>query len=169
MQAAINAASTYLPRDLPNPPIYSKINPADAPILTLALTSDTLPLSKVEDLADTTLAQKISQVPGRRPGVASAAGRSRRCASRRIPTALAAYGLSLEDLRTALGQANVDQAKGNFDGPRQAYTIGANDQLLSQRRLQAASSSPTATARRCACPTWPRSSTAPRTCSRPPG
>ncbi len=133
VQAAINAASTYLPRDLPNPPIYSKVNPADAPILTLALTSDTLPLSKVEDFADTALAQKISQLPG--VGLVSISGGQK--PSVRIqanPTALAGYGLSLEDLRTALANQNVDQAKGVLDGPRQSYTIGANDQLLSSNQ-----------------------------------
>src|SRR5499433_3180605 len=130
VQAAINAATTYLPRDLPNPPIYSKVNPVDAPILTLALTSDTLPLSKVEDLADTTLAQKISQLPG--VGLVSISGGQRPAVRIQAnPTALAAYGMSLEDLRVALGQANVDQAKGNLDGPRQSFTIGANDQLFS--------------------------------------
>ncbi|HXZ81410.1 MAG TPA: multidrug efflux RND transporter permease subunit [Terriglobales bacterium] len=130
VQAAINAATTYLPRDLPNPPIYNKVNPADAPILTLALTSDTMPLTQVEDLADTTLAQKISQLPG--VGLVSISGGQKPAVRIQAnPTALASYGLSLEDLRTALGQANVDQAKGVLDGPRQAYTIGANDQLLS--------------------------------------
>ncbi len=130
VQAAINAASQLLPRDLPNPPIYSKINPADSPILTLALTSKSLPLSKVEDLADTTLAQKISQLSG--VGLVSISGGQRPAVRIQAnPTALAAYGLSLEDLRVALSQANVDQAKGNFDGPQQAYTIGANDQLVS--------------------------------------
>jgi multidrug efflux pump len=130
VQAEINSASNLLPKDLPNPPIYSKINPADAPVLTVALTSDTLPLQKVEDLADTTLAQKISQLSG--VGLVSISGGQR--PSVRVqanPTALASYGLSLEDLRTALGNANVDQAKGTFDGVHQAYTIGANDQLLS--------------------------------------
>ena len=130
VQAAINAASNLLPRDLPNPPIYSKVNPADAPILTLALTSSTLPLSAVEDLADTTLAQKISQLPG--VGLVSISGGQRPAVRIQAnPTALASYGLSMEDLRVSLSQANVDQAKGNFDGPRQAYTIGANDQILS--------------------------------------
>ena len=115
VQAAINAAGTFLPRDLPNPPIYSKTNPADAPILTLALTSKTLPLSKVEDLADTTLAQKISQLPG--VGLVSISGGQKPAVRIQAnPTALAAYGLSLEDLRAALAQANVNQAKGNFDG-----------------------------------------------------
>ncbi len=130
VQAAINAASNLLPRDLPNPPIYSKINPADAPILTLALTSSELPLSKVEDLADTTLAQKISQLPG--VGLVSISGGQRPAVRIQAnPTVLASYGLSLEDLRVSLGQANVDQAKGIFDGQHQAYTIGANDQLVS--------------------------------------
>ena len=130
VQAAINAGSTYLPRDLPNPPIYSKVNPADAPILTLALTSATLPLTKVEDLADTTLAQKISQLPG--VGLVSISGGQKPAVRIQAnPAALASAGLSLEDLRTVLGQANVDQAKGVLDGPRQSYTINANDQLFS--------------------------------------
>ena len=129
VQAAINAATTYLPKDLPNPPIYSKVNPADSPILTLALTSDSLPLTKVEDLADTTLAQKISQLPG--VGLVSISGGQKPAVRIQAnPTALAAYGLSLEDLRTVVGQANVDQAKGILDGPRQSYTINANDQLF---------------------------------------
>ncbi len=110
--------------------MYSKVNPADAPIMTLALTSDTLPLTKVEDLADTMLAQKISQLSG--VGLVSIAGGQKPAVRIQAnPTALANYGLSLEDLRTALGTANVDQAKGSLNGARQAYTIGANDQLLS--------------------------------------
>jgi len=130
VQAAINSASNLLPQGLPNPPIYSKVNPADAPILTLALTSKTLPLSKVEDLADTMLAQKISQLPG--VGMVSISGGQRPAVRIQAkPTALASYGLSLEDLRTALSNANVNQAKGTFDGPQQSYTIGANDQLFS--------------------------------------
>jgi multidrug efflux pump len=130
VQAAINGASNLLPQGLPNPPIYSKVNPADAPIMTLALTSTSLPLSKVEDLADTTLAQKISQLSG--VGLVSISGGQRPAVRIQAnPTALASYGLSLEDLRTALSQANVDQAKGTFDGSHQAYTIGANDQLIS--------------------------------------
>src|SRR4051812_44736856 len=129
VQASINAGSTYLPRDLPNPPIYTKTNPADAPVLTLALTSDTLPLSKVEDLADTSLAQKISQIPG--VGLVSISGGQKPAVRVQAnPTALASYGIGLEDLRTALATANVDQAKGTLDGPRQSYTIDANDQLL---------------------------------------
>ncbi|MHB1701688.1 MAG: multidrug efflux RND transporter permease subunit [Acidobacteriaceae bacterium] len=130
VQAAINAAGTYLPANLPNPPIYSKVNPADAPILTLALTSDTMPLTKVEDLADTVMAQKISQLSG--VGLVSINGGEKPAVRVQAnPAALASYGLSLEDLRTALGATNVDQAKGNLNGSLQAYTIGANDQLLS--------------------------------------
>jgi multidrug efflux pump len=130
IQAAINAAANFLPRDLPNPPIYSKINPADAPILTLALTSKALPLSKVEDLADTRLAQKISQLPG--VGLVSISGGQKPAVRIQAnPTTLSSYRLNLEDLRTAIAQTSVNQAKGNFDGDRNAYTIGANDQLLS--------------------------------------
>ncbi len=130
VQQSINASGTYLPPDLPSPPIYSKSNPADAPILTLALTSKELPLSKVEDLADTRLAPKISQLPG--VGLVSISGGQKPAVRIRAnPTQLASYGLNLEDLRSALVAANVNQAKGNFDGPHQAYQIGANDQLLS--------------------------------------
>src|SRR5207245_559324 len=130
VQAAINAAFTLLPADLPNPPVYSKVNPADTPILTLGLTSATLPLPQVEDLADTRLAQKIAQLPG--VGLVSISGGQRPAVRVRAnPTALAAYGLTLEDLRTALAAANVNQAKGAFDGPQQARVIDANDQLLS--------------------------------------
>jgi multidrug efflux pump len=135
VQAAINSAGTYLPTDLPNPPIYNKVNPADAPILTLALTSDSLPLSKVEDVADTSLAQKISQLPG--VGLVSISGGQKPAVRIQAnPTALASYGLSLEDLRAALAQANVDQAKGVLDGPRQSYTIGTNDQLFSSEQYK---------------------------------
>jgi multidrug efflux pump len=130
VQAAINAAFTFLPRDLPTPPVYSKVNPADAPILTLGLTSDSMPLPAVEDLADTRLAQKIAELPG--VGLVSISGGQRPAVRIRAnPTALAAYGLTLEALRTAVAAANVNQAKGSFDGPRQSYVIGANDQLLS--------------------------------------
>ena len=135
VQAAINAAGTYLPRDLPNPPIYSKTNPADAPVLTLALTSHTLPLSKVQDLADTRLAQKISQLPG--VGLVTISGGQKPAVRIQAnPAALAAYGLSLEDVRSAVAQANVNQAKGTFDGADRSYTIGANDQLLSSADYQ---------------------------------
>jgi multidrug efflux pump len=130
VQAAINAGNSFLPPDLPNPPIYSKVNPADAPIMTLALTSDSLPLDKIEDAADTNLAQKISQVTG--VGLVSIAGGQKPAVRIQAnPTQLAAYNLSLEDLRTAIAAANVDQAKGTLNGNRQSYTIGANDQLLS--------------------------------------
>jgi multidrug efflux pump len=129
VQASINSAGTYLPVALPNPPIYSKVNPADAPILTLAVSSATLPLPKVEDLADTQLAQKISQVTG--VGLVSISGGQKPAVRIQAnPTALASYGLSLEDVRSALAAANVDQAKGTLDGPRQSFTIGANDQLF---------------------------------------
>jgi multidrug efflux pump len=132
VQAAINAASSFLPNDLPNPPVYSKVNPADAPILTLALTSKTMTLPEVEDLADTRFAQKISQLSG--VGLVRISGGQRPAVRIQAnPTALASYGLTLEDLRTAVGAANVNQAKGGFDGPRQAAIIGANDQLLSSQ------------------------------------
>ena len=130
VQAAINASSNLLPADLPAPPVYSKVNPADTPILTLALTSKTLPLPKVQALADTRLAQKISQVTG--VGLVSISGGQRPAMRIQVnPTALAAYGLSIEDIRTAIGNANVNLPKGSFDGPTRAYTIDANDQLHS--------------------------------------
>jgi multidrug efflux pump len=130
VQAAINAAASYLPSDLPNPPIYSKVNPADAPVLTLALTSNTLPLSKVEDLADTRLAGKVSQLSG--VGLVSISGGQKPAVRIQAnPTMLSSLGLSLEGLRASIAAANVDQAKGNFDGAGQSYTIGANDQLVS--------------------------------------
>src|SRR6185312_12950122 len=130
VQQSINASGTYLPADLPTPPLYSKTNPADTPILTLALTSNDIPLSKVEDLADTRLAPKISQLPG--VGLVSISGGQKPAVRIQAnPTALANYGLNLEDLRSAITAANVNQAKGNFDGRHQSYQIGANDQLLS--------------------------------------
>jgi multidrug efflux pump len=130
VQQSINASGTYLPADLPAPPIYSKTNPADTPILTLALTSTDLPLSKVEDLADTRLAPKISQLAG--VGLVSISGGQKPAVRIQVnPTSLASYGLNLEDIRTAINAANSNQAKGNFDGAQQAYQIGANDQLLS--------------------------------------
>jgi multidrug efflux pump len=130
VQAAINAGFSYLPKDLPNPPVYSKVNPADAPIMTLALSSDSMQLSQVEDLADTVMAQKISQLSG--VGLVSINGGQKPAVRIQAnPTALANYVLSLEDIRAALGTANVDQAKGNLNGANQAYTIGDNDQLLS--------------------------------------
>jgi multidrug efflux pump len=128
VQAAINAAGNLLPSDLPAPPIYAKVNPADAPILTLALTSSTLPLTQVEDMGDTRLAQKISQQPG--VGLVSISGGEVPAVRVEInPRALAAYGLNVDDLRTTLGNANVNTPKGNFDGPAQASTINANDQI----------------------------------------
>ena len=129
VQAAINAAQSYLPANLPTPPIYSKSNPADAPVLTLALTSEELPLSQVEDLADTRLAPKISQITG--VGLVSISGGQKPAVRIQAnPTALAAYGINLEDLRNALTANSLNTAKGNFDGPRQDFTINANDQLL---------------------------------------
>ena len=128
VQAAINSASTFLPTGLPFPPIYSKTNPADAPILTLAVTSSTLPLPRVEELAETRMAQRISQLKG--VGLVSISGGQRPAVRVQAnPTALASYDLSLEGLRTALASANVNQAKGSFDGPDQAWTINDNDQL----------------------------------------
>jgi multidrug efflux pump len=128
VQAAINAATTFLPTNLPVPPVYSKTNPADAPILTLAITSPTVPLYKVRELAETRMGQRISQLKG--VGLVSISGGQRPAVRVEAnPTALASYGLSLEALRTALGSANVNQAKGNFDGPDQAWTINDNDQL----------------------------------------
>jgi multidrug efflux pump len=132
VQAAINAAQTYLPSGLPSPPIYSKSNPADAPIMTLALSSKTLPLSQVQDVADTRLAQKISQVSG--VGLVTISGGQKPAVRIQVnPTALSSFGISLEDVRTAVQQASVNQAKGNFDGPQQSYQINANDQLLSSQ------------------------------------
>ena len=130
VQAAINASGNLLPADLPAPPIYSKVNPADAPILTLAVTSKTLPLPKVQNLVDTRIAQKISQLPG--VGLVSIGGGQRPAVRIQAnPKALAAYDLGLDDLRTAIASANVNQAKGSFDGPTRASTIDANDQLKS--------------------------------------
>ena len=132
VQQAINSAQTYLPADLPTPPLYSKTNPADTPILTLALTSDTVPLSQVEDLADTRLVQKISQLPG--VGLVSISGGQKPAVRIQVnPTALSHYGINLEDVRTAIQQTSLDLAKGNFDGPRQDYQIQANDQLLTSK------------------------------------
>jgi multidrug efflux pump len=132
VQAAINASQSYLPSGLPSPPIYSKSNPADAPILTLALTSKSIPLAKVEDYADTRLAQKISQLPG--VGLVTISGGQKPAVRIQVnPTALSSYGLSLENVRTALQQTSINQAKGNFDGPKQAYEINANDQIINSK------------------------------------
>ncbi len=130
VQAAINAAQTFLPADLPLPPIYTKTNPADAPILTLALTSNSMPLQQVEDYADTRLAQKISQLSGV-GAVTISGGQKPAVRIQANPTQLASYGLNLEDLHTAVTQTSVNAAKGSFDGPYQGYQINANDQLLS--------------------------------------
>jgi multidrug efflux pump len=128
VQAAINAANNLLPSDLPNPPVYAKINPADAPILTLAVTSTTLPLTTIEDLTETRLAQKISQQAG--VGLVSISGGNRPAVRVQLnPRALAAYGLNIDDIRTTIGNVNVNTPKGNFDGPSQSSTINANDQL----------------------------------------
>ncbi len=130
VQAAINAAGNLLPADLPAPPIYAKVNPADAPVLTLAVTSKTLPLTQVEDLTDTRLAQKISQLSG--VGLVSISGGQQPAVRIQAdPRALAAYGLNIDDLRTTISNATVDAPKGNFDGPTRSYTINANDQLSS--------------------------------------
>ncbi|TAK78205.1 MAG: multidrug efflux RND transporter permease subunit [Gammaproteobacteria bacterium] len=130
VQAAINAATSYLPTGLPNPPVYSKVNPADTPIITLALTSNVLSLPQVEDYAETRLAQKISQQTG--VGLVSISGGQRPAVRIQVnPMALSAYHLNLEDLRSVINTANVNAAKGSFDGPSLAYTINANDQLLS--------------------------------------
>src|SRR5438874_3108242 len=130
VQASINAAGNLLPSDLPAPPIYAKVNPADAPILILGLTSKTMPLTQIEDLADTRLAQKISQLSG--VGLVSISGGNRPAV--RIQAnlrQLSAYGLNIDDLRTTSNNANVNTPKGNFDGPTRQYTINANDQLTS--------------------------------------
>jgi multidrug efflux pump len=136
VQAAINAGSNFLPQDLPAPPVYSKVNPADAPILTLGITSKTMPLPQVQNLVDTRLAQKISQLPG--VGLVTLSGGQRPAVRVQVnPRALAANGLGLEDVRVAIASANVNQAKGGFDGPSRAYTIDANDQLRSAAEYRA--------------------------------
>jgi multidrug efflux pump len=132
VQAAINAAQSFLPSDLPMPPIYSKTNPADAPILTLALTSNSMPLQQVEDYADTRLAQKISQLAG--VGAVTISGGQKPAVRIQVnPAQLASYGLNLEDVHTAISESSVDAAKGSFDGPYQGYQINDNDQLLSAK------------------------------------
>ena len=131
VQPAINRHRHIFPRPS-TPPLYSKTNPADTPILTLALTSDTVPLSQVEDLEDTRLVQKISQLPG--VGLVSISGGQKPAIRIQVnPTALSHYGINLEDVRTAIQQTSLDLAKGNFDGPHQDYQIQANDQLLTSR------------------------------------
>jgi multidrug efflux pump len=129
VQSAINASQNFLPANLPSPPIYSKTNPADAPVITLAVTSGSIPLSQVEDLVDTRLAPKISQLSG--VGLVSISGGQKPAVRIQAnPSALSSYGINMEDLRTAVTQASVNAAKGNFDGPRQDYQIDANDQLV---------------------------------------
>jgi multidrug efflux pump len=128
VQASINGGQTFLPSDLPTPPVYNKTNPADAPVLTLAISSATMPLSEVEDLVDTRLAPRISQLSG--VGLVSISGGQKPAVRIQVnPTKLSAYGINMEDVRTALTQASVNAAKGNFDGPRQDYQIDANDQI----------------------------------------
>jgi multidrug efflux pump len=135
VQAAINAAGSFLPNDIPAPPIYNKVNPADTPIMTLALTSDTVPLPQVQSFADTRLAQKIAQVSG--VGLVSISGGQRPAVRIQVnPTAISSYGLNIEDVRSAIGAANVNAAKGSFDGPARAYTIDANDQLRSAQEYR---------------------------------
>jgi multidrug efflux pump len=130
VQSAINASQSYLPSNLPSPPVYSKTNPADAPVLTMAITSSSVPLSQVEDLVDTRLAPKLSQLNG--VGLVSISGGQKPAVRIQAnPVALSSYGINLEDVRTALVQASVNAAKGNFDGPRQDFQIDANDQLVS--------------------------------------
>ena len=130
VQSAINASQSFLPSNLPAPPVYSKTNPADAPVLTLAITSTSVPLSQVEDLVDTRLAPKLSQLNG--VGLVSISGGQKPAVRIQAnPIALSSYGINLEDVRTALTEASVNAAKGNFDGPRQDFQIDANDQLVS--------------------------------------
>ena len=154
VQSAINASQSLLPANLPAPPIYSKTNPADAPVLTLAITSNTLPLSQVEDLVDTRLAPKISQLNG--VGLVSISGGQKPAVRIQAnPAQLESYGIDLEAVRTALVSASVNQAKGNFDGPRQNYQIDANDQFITAATTKM-SSSPIATTLRFFCKTSPR-------------
>ena len=128
VQSAINGGQSFLPSDLPTPPVYNKTNPADAPVLTLAISSDSLPLSQVEDLVDTRLAPRLSQLAG--VGLVSISGGQKPAVRIQVnPVQLSSYGLNLEDVRTALTQASVNSAKGNFDGPRQDYQIDSNDQI----------------------------------------
>src|SRR6188508_2342267 len=129
VQAAINAGGSLLPADLPAPPVYAKVNPADAPVLTMAISSDTVPLIEVQNLVNTRLAQKISQVSG--VGLVTLAGGQRPAVRIQADTqALASYGIGIDTLRTAITGANANSAKGSFDGPTRTYSINANDQLL---------------------------------------
>src|SRR5436305_7868238 len=129
VQAAINASGSLLPADLPAPPVYAKVNPADAPVLTLAISSDTMPLTEVQNLVNTRLAQKISQVSG--VGLVTLSGGQRPAVRIQADTqALASYGIGIDTLRTAITASNTNSAKGSFDGPKRSYTINANDQLV---------------------------------------
>ncbi|HMA07199.1 MAG TPA: efflux RND transporter permease subunit, partial [Ramlibacter sp.] len=129
VQAAINAGASLLPADLPAPPVYAKVNPADAPVLTLAVTSDTLPLTDVQNIVNTRLALKISQVTG--VGLVTLSGGQRPAVRVQADIrALASYGLGLDSIRTAITAANANSAKGSIDGPTRAYTINSNDQLM---------------------------------------
>ncbi len=130
VQAAINAAAGTLPANLPYPPVYAKVNPADAPVMTLALFSDAMTMDRISDAADTLLQPKLSEIAG--VGRVSVLGNMRPAVRVRVdPARVAAYGLSLDDVRVAIAAANVSGAKGGFDGPRQAIALGANDQLMS--------------------------------------
>ena len=151
MQAAINAAGNLLPSDLPAPPIYAKVNPADAPILTLAVTSKTDAADQGRTTSPTRGSRRRSRSCPASAWSASSGGQKPGVRIRANPTALAAYGLNIDDLRTTIANANVNTPKGNFDGPARAYTINANDQITDRRAVPATSSSPTATARRCGC------------------
>src|ERR1700722_11271617 len=129
VQAAINVAGGFLPQNLPKPPKDNKGNPADTPNLTLSIKSDSLPLDRVNDFADTLLAQKLSEVTG--VGLVTIQGNQKPAVRVQVnPAAISALGLSMEDIRTILGQANVNAPKGSFDGPRQSFTIGSNDQIF---------------------------------------
>ena len=161
VQAAINAAFTFLPRDLPIPPVYSKVNPADAPILTLALTSETLPLPQVEDLADTRFAQKISQLPG--VGLVSISGGQRPAVRIHAnPTALAAYGLTLEDLRTAIVSGQRQPGQGQLRRPAAGLHHRRQRSALFERGISAADRRLSQRGARAGCPMWPRPSTMPK-------
>ena len=168
VQAAINAAGNLLPSDLPAPPIYAKVNPADAPVLTLALTSKTLPMTEVEDLADTRIAQKISQLPG--VGLVSLAGGNRpavRVQANNLQ--LAAYALNIDDLRTTLANANVNQPKGNFDGPQPRVHDQRQRPDRESQRIQRSGHSLPERERRSSLPMWRGPRTRPKTPSSPPG
>src|SRR3984957_14170187 len=135
VQAPNTPATSFLPPDIPMPPIYNKVNPADSPIAPLAISSKTMPLTKVEDLVDTRLAQKISQLTG--VGLVSISGGERPAVRIQVnPQSLAAFGLNVDDVRTTLGNLNVNTPKGNFDGPTQALTINANDQVSSAEQYR---------------------------------